>query len=467
MHELVTRQAAIGIRAREDLESIAELDGELIETPEIGAVVTVARLDLDDLEKALEVRAELLRTEAELANMPDLRHEDPDRLAIAANLMRATASSEFLESSPGQAYAAASDEISTLQDLVETIEGVLPALDVLKLGATVIPASRLLAAASAAYIAGMTPGRHWHWARSLPEAKALAVAATEPRWRSLLDAEATWTAKLSGYGPDARPSPDEVDTAAATLGKRGVAKVFAAVTGSARYARTLANQIGFKVESASDLSMLAEHIRSVAAFESDADLKLLFGAAWRGLDTPVNDIRQGVEIRDFLRDTVLSQHGGEAIVERVLALTDEDFAALIPLAAACKRLLALSPGMQEKLDDTPVDTVLANARSKCAELRDFLAVDPNRLLSGIDAPIRRIAHAYALLSRCARIRTTLAGHPTATAASSLGSSEARRAIGWVRSIRASRLNHEVKELLLSHRAGEVRRANQPSGWRMV
>src|SRR5208337_2177893 len=110
--------------------------------------------------------------------------------------------------------------------------------------------------------------------------------------------------------------------------------------------------------------------------------------------------------------------------------------------------------------DTPSDRLVAKGHHRVAALSDFLAIDPHRLLAGLDAPIRQIAHAHILALRIGRVRSTLCGHATASQATALGSSEERiaavmKAIAWTRSIRASDLQDYIKSDLLSHRAKET------------
>ena len=184
--EAIARHVGIGIKGPKDFAALADFHRRLGEVPEIAALVAIADLDLDDLERALAVRSELIRSEGELAAMTDLRHEDPDRLGIATAHLRAAASAEFLDQVPGDAYGFADGEIAVLLDVCDAVEAVLPVLDTLGLETT-LPASQLPAAASAAYILGMAPERCRRWVIELPSTPEALVAEAKGRWRALVD----------------------------------------------------------------------------------------------------------------------------------------------------------------------------------------------------------------------------------------------------------------------------------------
>jgi uncharacterized protein DUF4011/AAA domain-containing protein len=456
--EAIARHVGIGIKGSKDFAALADFHRRLGEVPEIAALVAIADLDLDDLQRALAVRSELIRSEGELAAMTDLRHEDPDRLGIATAHFRAAASAEFLDQSPGDAYGFADGEIAVLRDVCDAVEAVLPVLDTLGLE-TALPASQLLAAASAAYILGTAPVRYRRWVIELPSTPEAPVAEAEGRWRALADAEVFWTGRLASYRSDARPVPAELDEAAATLRKGGLGKAFASLTGALRTARDLCRRVGVG-ELPEDLGALAAHVRAVEEFEADQSLRAALGSAWHGLGTSIDEVHDALKLRDFLRKTVLSLPGGAAVVQRAVALAPDKLELLTTFAPSCKTLLCLSEETRARLDDTPSDRLVAEGRLRVVALSDFLAIDPHRLLADLDAPIRRIALAHSLALRIGRVRSTLCRHATASQATALGSSKERivavmNAIAWTRSIRASDLQENIKSDLLSHRAQET------------
>ena len=138
--EAIVRHAGLGVAGVGDIEALADLDRSLDDAPEASLLVAVVDLDLADLERALNVRSELLRIEGDLAAMPDLRHEDPERLTLATALMRSTSGGMFADHVPAAAYKCAEDEATVLRELLEAAEAMLPGLDVLGLGSA-IPAS--------------------------------------------------------------------------------------------------------------------------------------------------------------------------------------------------------------------------------------------------------------------------------------------------------------------------------------
>ena len=459
--EAIARHVGIGIRGPKDFAALADFDRNLGEVPEIATLVAIADLDLDDLERALAVRSELIRWERELAAMADLRHEDPERLGIATTHLRAAASTELLDQVPGDAYGRADSEIVVLLEVCDAVEAVLPVLETLGLETTV-PASQLPAVASAAYILGTAPERRRRWVIELPLTSEVLVAEAKGRWRALVDAEVFWTGRLTSYRSDARPVPAELEEAAATLRKGGLSKAFAFLTGASRMARDLCRRVGVG-ELPDDLDALAAHIRAVEGFEADQSLRAALGTTWHGLGTPIDEVHDGLKLRDFFRKTVLSLPGGAAVVQRAAALAPDRLELLTTFAQFCKRLLSLSEETRARLDDTPSNSLVAEGRLRVAALSDFLAIDPHRLLAGLDAPFRRIAHAHTLALRVGRVRSTLCGHATASQATALGSSVERiaavmNAIAWTRTISASDLQDNIKSDLLLHQAKETREA---------
>src|SRR4029077_8937704 len=117
----------------------------------------------------------------------------------------------------------------------------------------------------------------------------------------------------------------------------------------------------------------------------------------------------------------LSLPGGAAVVQRAADLAPDRLELLTTFPQFCKRLLSLSEETKARLDDTPSDRLVAEGRLRVAALSDFLAIDPHRLLAGLDAKIRRIAHAHTLALRIGRVRSTLCGHAIASQATALGS----------------------------------------------
>ncbi len=459
MLEAHTRHEKLGIANADDFALLVDIDSNLPTVPEVGLIDALVNLDLEDFEKALGVQSELLRIEADLETMPNLRYEECNRLAVATALMHATVGAELADQMPAAAYSFAGGESTILERIADAAESVFPALDVLML-ASATPASQLPAVASAVEILNTASEDNRRWIVELPDATEASVIEAMSRWRPLIEAEKAWTAKLQGYRADARPTPRDLDAAAATFRKGGISKAFAALTGSIRAARKLSEGIGVDA-SPDQIDAFATHLRAVLAFEADRDLCSLFGPAWRGLSTPMEEVLDGVRLRDHLKETVMPLAGGGSVVERAMALSADGITLLSPSCYACKHLLGLAPEVKARFDDTPIAKLISDARRRVTALHEFLSLDRDHLLAGFNSPIRRIAQAHNLLDRAERVRSTLATRATAAQVKALGSSEGRisamtQAIAWIRFIRASDIKEEVKTLLLSHQANEVR-----------
>jgi hypothetical protein len=155
--ETIACYTGIGVRDVISFATTADLTEKLPELPDFD-LAAIADLDIDDFRQALRVQADLLKTEEELNTLSDLRHEDPEKLAVAAAHMRSAASAEFLERTPAEAYEFANADIKALEALAEAVEAVVPVLNILGLGVD-LPATHLPAATSASYVLGMSPAR--------------------------------------------------------------------------------------------------------------------------------------------------------------------------------------------------------------------------------------------------------------------------------------------------------------------
>ena len=467
----LSRDSDLGVHRVDDYAAIIELDAALGDAPDADLIVRIECLDLDDLEKALSIRSELLTNDVHLAATPELRFEVPAVLEIAVAHAHSRASAEFLDQFPAEAYARGDAEIVELEGLADAVEAVLPALGALGLSEDQ-PARNLAAITTAAIIGGTTDEQHRAWFRSLTDASASELQAAAARWRPLVEAEDAWTSALPGYQVSERPRVEDLERAASVLRESGLGWALARLTGTLRRAHELTGGLGFSdIPSSDDLKALAAHVRMVEAFESDSNVADAFGAAWRGLDTPVSEVLGARQIRDFIRRKVLPLEGGDRIVECLFTVDVGAFSTLEALVPACSRFLGLLAQLKGNLDDRPSGEVAKAARERVEQLRAFLRVDPQRALSGMKSSIRKISEAHASVVRNERLKVALAECANRSEASSLGSNpeqieSTRAAIKWVRTVRATKAKDELKNALLSRRAHEIRSAirEAANGW---
>lgn len=460
--ETLGRHADLGVRSLDDLAALAAGDRQIGSAPDSQLILAVRNLDLEDLERALSVRLELIGLEDDLSTIPDLRYEDPDRLAIALGYMQGPFS-EFEDQTPQQAFEVAEREREMLGQLITALEGVQPVLNVLGLGDSAA-ASATPAAASAAIVLAMTPAQNRRWLLELANAPQSEIVSAQERWRALVDADSEWTARLQGYRPDGRPLVETIkaiQAASAALRKTGIGKAMATLSRSLSRARELCAGLGIDPDRPDELDALAAHLHDLAAFESDERLRHLLQGAWSGLSTPMDELREAVRIREFLCTKLQDHPDGELVFNKVLALPLEALTSIEPAIEACKRVLALSAPAKARLDARPVGNVRADGRSHAERLSKFLALDPTRRLSGLNASFRRIAHAHNIVCREIRIQKSLAGHATAQAARTIGVNKqaitsAREAIAWIRSVRSTSIPQQSRERLLSDNARSVR-----------
>ena len=417
---------------------------------------------MDDLERAVSVQLDMLSAQADLAEMPNLRHDDPERLAIAATHLRGSGAAEFGNRTPDDAYSSSTYEIVLLTELIRALEGILPPLDALGLGPN-IPSSWLAAAATVIDILAVTPDHARRWLLELQHVEERDVANAQARLKSLLEADTEWSSRLSGYNIESRPILQNLGKAADTLQKRKVDKLIAKLGGSWREAADLCEKLGGDPTRPEDLEGLARHLGNLAAFETDEALRQLFGPAWAGVSTPVDAVREGVQVRLYIRSKIKPLAGGNEVLARALTLSLELAGSLGPLRENCRMVLDLTVDARDRLGETHAARLLNESRSRLSFLTNFLAIDPTRALAGLDAPIRQIAYTHELVTRIGRIRQTLQGHATAATAMALGSSRDRiaalgDAIVWARAVRAAPIPKDLRDRLLSTKAGIAREA---------
>ena len=454
----ISRHAESGVRSVHDLVAFAALPNHLGALPDLSLLVQITNLDLDDLERALAVRLDMLSTEADLATMPDLRHQDPERLAIAPILLRGPDVAEFGERTPEDAYSSATSDVALLTELVNGLEGVLPALEALRLSSN-NPSAWLPAAATAVTILAMTPDHDRQWLLQLQQVGESDVVNAQSRLTALLEADAKWSSRLSGYRIDSRPLPRNLEAGAATLRKGGLGKLVAKFWGTSREAIDLCKKLGADPLKPGDLDGLAHHLVELAAFENDAALQRLFGPSWHGLSTPVDAVCEGVRIRLYMQSKLEQLAGGKEVFAAAMALSPDQASSLTQLRDGCRTFLDLSVGARNRLRQARPSQLLSDSRARISSLTNFLAVDPMRVLARLEAPIRQIAYAHELVSRIGRIRQTIAGCATAPIATTLGSSRERiaalgDAIAWVAAVRAAPIPDDMRERFLTKEANK-------------
>ena len=440
----VARHAETGAHSAAEFVAFAALKRDLRTLPDANLLVEIANLDLDDLERAASVRLDMLSTEADLAEMPNLRHDDPERLAIAATHLRGSGAAEFGNRTPDDAYSSSTYEIVLLTELIRALEGILPSLDALGLGPN-IPSSWLAAAATVIDILAVTPDHARRWLLQLQHVEERDVANAQARLKSLLEADTEWSSRLSGYNIESRPILQNLVKAADTLQKRQVDKLIAKLGGSWREATDLCEKLGADPTRPEDLEGLARHLGNLAAFETDEALRQLFGPAWAGVSTPVDAVRESVQVRLYIRSKIKPLAGANEVLARALTLSPELAGSLGPLRDNCGMVLDLTGDARDRLGETHAARLLNEGRSRLSFLTNFLAIDPTRALAGLDAPIRQIAYTHELVTRVGRICRRFKGTLTSADGQARGSSRDRVAASgrtrcpWARAAPCARL----------------------------
>ena len=91
--------------------------------------------------------------------------------------------------------------------------------------------------------------------------------------------------------------------------------------------------------------------------------------------------------RDIARKIVLPLEGGDLVVDRLLSMELARFDALTAIEGLCVRILSQLSEFRDQLDVTPSSVLAKVSRNRLQQLREFLDVDPQRCLVGINASI--------------------------------------------------------------------------------
>ena len=360
----------------DSLVAAADLADKLPELPDFD-LATIADLDIDDFLQALGRAGRPPQNRGGAAGAPrsaarGLRETDRRRGPYALGRL-----GPFLEQTPTEAYKFADAEIEALEALAAVVEGVIPVLKILGLGAE-IPATYLPAAASASYVLGMSPAGARRWIVELPNASGEEVIAAIRRRAELLEVEKAWAAKVPGYALNGRPEPSDLVAAAETLRKSGFGKLIASLGGKMKAARAVATNLEVALEP-DRLQALGEHVAAMRAFEADESMAALFGPAWAGLETQMEDVKQGLHLRDLILRATQPHPGADQVIQRAMEMTPDGMADLAFTTRRASGVFAAAEG-RARLEVRVPERFAAALRWRVAELETFLAVDPDRRL---------------------------------------------------------------------------------------
>ena len=450
--ELISAQLAHGIANHEDLDLVANLFSALPPTPRPELVIAILDSNLDDLTQILPVKARLLELTEALADLGSLRDTDIALLSRAASLHRTRLGITLQELSPALAYSKITTELGQLEQMSRCAEAILPTLASLGMQSVSVGA-HLMTGAIAAHKLVEIPVDWRQRTISLWSVSVTEVEAIVENWRALNLAEKSWGQRLKTYGPTSRPSAAKLEEIATTLRKGGLTKLLATISGAMGAARAYCEQIGIDTSPAT-IEELAKHIRAVNAFESEQGLSEMFGTTWLGVNTPVEEILAALRNAAKIKFSLQGLPGFKEIDSQISRIKTEDIDSYSQHAAGLKQFINLASQVRSEFDNRTIEQCLRSLQSKIDDARQFLAVDPPRVLTNIARPIREIAAAYSAskefydynckltASKSNQLVTRLCTN--ATEITNVGC-----AIDWIAAVRRSAIPQDLKIALTS------------------
>ena len=446
-----------------DIERLAKIDAALGEPADGTTIAHITGFDIDELAQGLREKRSLLEIDQELSSKPDLSGEELAHLALATKLIASGAPRELLEMSPAKAHAAAAARIEQLTSLIRAVESCLPILQAFDVKPD-LPASGLAAVALATLAVSEIPIQNYPWVGALSGVDEHALTDAHSQWQRLSEAESVWRCRLKAHGAQPWPSVDKLQFAARTLRKSGLGSFATLINGSKRTARDLAVQLGFSIASptlAEDVGHLAEHARAVMAFESDGTISRLLEPYWKGLQTPINQIVDGLAHRNAIVGQLAPLPCGKLIAQQLLLLPARKFSELRQHTAVARAVQAHADSLR-RFDDSTVEATLSEARRELGVLQSFCQIDSNKILNPVEIPLQQIAETAVLLTKKADIQRKLSAMSVVHVIDALGATlaeidKAELAISWINAVRNAVPLGIIREALISREAPTKRR----------
>jgi len=458
----IENASRFGVASVEDVTRLVQVDRALGDPPATKLLPHVSELDLDELERVLTCLAEWHCVNRALAERPDLSNEKVTTLAIASALTRAGLPSELLEYTPAEAYERASATIRRNTAIIELIERFLPILRLFDFDYR-LPAGGLFPVALATRAGAQVKPEYQVWVNAHRNLDPSEFRTLKDRWSAIAASEKKWRSDLGLPDSQLWPSPDEIDSAAITLRKSGIGKMFAALRGATKAARALVDRLGLQAfhDKAEQLERLAAHVRSVQEFERDDAAAALLGSTWNGLSTPFNEIGIGLQIRELFLNRIGTLPHGREVAERLISLAPQSYRTLVDYVATAEALYNAPDEIRFHFDDRSIEQLLATCRKENQAMQTLLAVDPTRALAGIPLAIQDIAEIATLITQRDSLQRQIDASPIKNATSRFGQSaemvaEAISAAKWARDVHRSNPPHALRMTLMSMNAADAR-----------
>lgn len=437
--DIAEEAVAFGARSIADLQSIVTADRMLGVPPDtLSQPERFVDLDHDDVFRIAGLREKLKQVDAELAARPKVAGIPLEVLARASAMVTAGLDGRLLDLNPDAARVEADRCIADGRRLAGAIDRMLPAVDMIGLDRQSTLAEIDTLAQAIQFLSRAEPGR-----RSLLDRFALIeereFLSVRQRWLDAVDAETDWRTAFVAYGDEPWPTIAEIEACEATLTRSGFARRFGLRGGSEKTARALLARLAGPdgvVPDAEELAQFIIYLRYLAAFENDPQLAALFGPAWAGLGTPMEDC--AIIRRDF-RAALAERPGSARIATLVVGAGPGVISRLADMAAAAQAFRSLPESLLKRYGTGGLGTILSAIEAERDSFSALIDLDPDRELSGIPVPIRDIADMHTRLERRASIVEAIGPSQLAQDWDHLfpdgtGMAEVARASEWVKTV---------------------------------
>jgi very-short-patch-repair endonuclease len=445
----------------DELRNVASAACSFKEPPSVELLDRITSLDLSQLELALQLNQSLRIILEELRHKPDLSKYSTELLRRACTVVENERGKEVLKLTPNQLADGLTRRVAEIEKLVSVIAGLLPILDTLELKSSICFGD-LEAVATAITVVSSLDAEQRPWLRRFRNIDYESFELASGKWRKLVAEELRWKSRIGNPCKNWPPAKD-IRVAAKILEKKHVVKLVAKALGFGVIAEGVIERLGFSPDArptSQELSELASHVGAVDSFLTNIGTRSLVSEFWNGLETPFEEIASALKIRETLVDKLKHLSLGDAILERVLALSAEDLEFLSSYATAANSFRDLPSWVMDRLSDAKIETLLPVLERELTRSRQTLAIDPDRELAPINLSIQEISIIAELRTKKEELEHKLIQSPAASAAQSLGADDSQtlltqNAIGWVRNVRASNLTVQLQTKLLGHDVSSV------------
>ena len=446
----------------DDLKSLATIDA-VPTTINTALPGVIDQYDLDELEKRLLRKQRIFELKSELSAFEETKNIAASVFDKAALIVKACEPLLALELPAKDCIAEAKRWLEFLPAAIEAFRSLAPALTLFKLPPG-FDASGIEAIALSAIFASDLKEHQRQWLASGAIVDGDGFARFEAQRSQISRTDIEWRRQFISYRYLQWPSVDELRNTADLLrqGLRG--RALAMVASKTRRASQIAKTLEFNNNSlgaAETVDRLAEHVQQFEAFWRDAEHVGLFGNHWRGPETRFEEIRFGIQYREFLRTHLLPLPQGELIVERLSSMDEEAILGLGKLAKAGHFFRGLPSEVRAAFNSIPASQFEMDASRRIVFAKALSGIDLSNELSIFDRSIADLNRMGILEKRRQELTAehysdASVPHPDFLEDSSEAIHAALEAIHWVRNLSGLDRHSTIRKMMLSESALPIR-----------